>query len=168
MSSDKLNNTRKPRVHIKYEVETEDGVVEKDLPFVVGVIGDYAGNNPGEPLKNVKDRKFINIDQDNFDQVMARQKPGLTFRVANTLTDDNTEMNVELRFTSMDDFEPENLVERIPALRELKNTRDKLRDLASKTERSEQLEILLEEILQDSGMLQKLAIELTKGSDINP
>lgn len=164
MSSDKLGQVRKPRVHIKYEVETEEGVLQKELPFVVGVMGDYAGNNPGEPLKNIKERKFINIDNDNFDKVMERQKPGLQFSVPNVLTNDGSEMKVDLQFNAMQDFEPDALVEQIPALKELKTARDKLRDLLSKTDRSTKLEELLEEILQSSENLQSLAVQLEQSS----
>ena len=84
----KLERVRKPRVHIKYEVETEGAVVEKELPFVVGVLGDLSGNNPGEDLKPMKDRRFVQIDRDNIDDVMARVKPGLAFKVDNTLKGD--------------------------------------------------------------------------------
>src|SRR5215203_5152440 len=100
---DKLGRVRPPRVHIKYEVFTDDAVVEKELPFVVGVMGDFSGN-PTEPLKPLKDRKFIQIDRDNFNDVMQRMTPGLTFRVENTLTADGSEMPVQLRFDSLDDF----------------------------------------------------------------
>ena len=158
--NDKLENVRKPRVHIKYEVETEGGTVEKELPFVAGAIGDYAGNNPGEPLKPLKDRKFINIDQDNFDAVMAKQKPGLSYRVKNELTDDDTEMKVDLQFNSMEDFNPENVIEQIPALKAIKEKRDQLRDLLSKADNSGELEKLLEDILQDTAKMQVLASEV--------
>ena len=73
---DKLERVRKPRVHITYQVETEGAVVEKELPFVVGVLGDFSGNSPTAPLKPLKDRKFIQIDRDNFNEVMARMTPG--------------------------------------------------------------------------------------------
>lgn len=158
--NDKLENVRKPRVHIKYEVETEGGSVEKELPFVAGVMGDYAGNNPGEPLKPLKERKFINIDQDNFDGVMAKQKPGLSYRVQNELSDSDSEMKVELQFNSMDDFNPENVIEQIPALKAIKEKRDQLRDLLSKADNSDELEKLLEDVLQDTDKMQALASEV--------
>src|SRR6202046_5387491 len=102
---DKLGRVRKPRVHITYQVETEGAMVEKELPFVVGVLGDFSGT-PTAPLKPLKDRKFIQIDRDNFNDVMARMTPGVTFRVENTLADDGSEMPVSLAFSSMDDFNP--------------------------------------------------------------
>lgn len=157
--NDKLERVRKPRVHIKYEVETEGGVVQKELPFVVGVMGDFSGH-PTEALKPLKERKFINIDRDNFNEVMARQNPGLGYRVENTLLDDGSEMAVQLQFRSMDDFEPARIVEQVPALKQLKDARDKLRDLLSKSDRSDKLEQILEEALQDSEKMQQLAKDL--------
>ncbi len=94
---DKLERVRKPRVHISYQVETEGAVVEKELPFVVGVLGDFSGQ-PTQPLKPLKDRKFIQIDRDNFNDVMGRMTPGVQMRVENTLANDGSEMAVNLRF----------------------------------------------------------------------
>src|SRR6266480_6746050 len=94
--NEKLSRVRKPRVHIKYEVETEGATVEKELPFIVGVLGDFSGN-PTQPLKPLKDRKFIQIDRDNFNEVMARMTPGLNLKVENTLKGDGSEMAVELK-----------------------------------------------------------------------
>src|SRR6516164_7939368 len=104
---DKLERVRKPRVHITYQVETEGAEVIKELPFVVGVLGDFSGN-PTAPLKPLKDRKFIQIDRDNFNEVMARMTPGLNLRVQNTLKNDGSELPVQLKFESMEDFEPAN------------------------------------------------------------
>ena len=166
---DKLERVRKPRVHIKYEVETEGAEIEKELPFVVGVMGDYAGNHPGEALKPIKERKFVNVDRDNFDQVLKNIQPGIKMRVDNTLDETSSEMDVELRFQSMEDFEPQRIVEQIPALKKLKAVRDHLRDLLTKTDRSDDLEIILEKVLQDPPSLQYLANELDihakKGDD---
>lgn len=156
---DKLERVRKPRVHIKYEVETEGAVVQKELPFVVGVMGDFSGQ-PSEPLKPLKERKFIKIDRDNFNEVMARMTPGLNLRVENTLKDDGSEMNVNLQFNSMEDFEPGQVVNQVPALKELMDARNKLRDLLSKSDRSDELEKILEKALQDPTALQSLAKDL--------
>lgn len=157
--NDKLERVRKPRVHIKYEVETEGAMVEKELPFVVGVMGDYSGDAT-EPLKPLKERKFIQIDRDNFNEVMARQNPGLNLRVDNTIADDGSEMSVQLIFNSLEDFEPAQVVEQIPQLKELKDARDKLRDLLSKSDRSDKLEQLLEDALQDPEKMKTLAKDL--------
>ncbi len=161
---EKLDRVRRPRVHIKYEVETEGAQVEKELPFVVGVLGDFSGQ-PTEPLKPLKDRKFVQIDRDNFDDVLARMAPGLRFRVENTLKEDGSDFAVDLKFRSMDDFEPGRVAEQVPALRNLLEKRNQLRDLLAKADRSEELEALLERILQSDTDLKRLAGDISqKGS----
>jgi type VI secretion system protein ImpB len=163
--NDKINKVRKPRIHIKYDVETEGGAVQKELPFVVGVMGDFSGNNTDQKKPALPDRKFINIDPDNFDDVMKKVNPGLSIRVENTLTDKDEELAVNLMFKSMEDFEPANIVKQVPALNELKQVRDKLSDLLSKTDRSDKLEQLLEDILKDNSKLHLLAAELGIAKD---
>ena len=155
----KLEKVRKPRVHIKYEVETEGALVEKELPFVVGVLGDFSGN-PTEELKPFGERKFVQIDVDNFDEVMRRMTPGLQMRVPNTLSDGDSELRVDLKFSSLDDFEPGAVVDQVPALKNLLENRNLLRDLLSKADRSEKLETLLEKVLQDNNALGELVAEL--------
>lgn len=159
---DKLNRVRKPRVHITYDVETGGALQQRELPFVVGVLGDFSGH-PTQPLKPLRDRKFIQIDRDNFNDVMARMTPGLNLRVKNTLADDGSEMGVSLSFNSMEDFEPGRLVEQVEPLRKLLETRNQLRDILSKADRSEDLEALLERVLQNTDELQKLSSELGVG-----
>lgn len=156
---EKLKRVRKPRVHITYEVETEGAVVEKELPFVVGVVGDFSGN-PTEPLKPLKDRKFIQIDRDNFNDVMKRMTPGLNIRVENTLQDDGSEMALQLKFESLDDFAPSEVARQVEPLKKLLETRDKLRDLATKVDRSDDLEQVLEQVLSNTDDLDKLRSEL--------
>jgi type VI secretion system protein ImpB len=155
----KLSRVRKPRVHITYDVETEGAQVRKELPFVVGVVGDFSGKSY-EPLKPLRDRKFIQIDRDNFDDVMKRMTPGAEFKVENTLAGDDSEMAVALRFNSMDDFEPGAVVQQVEPLRKLLAVRNKLRDLMSKVDRSEDLENILEEVLRNTDKLTALAGEL--------
>jgi type VI secretion system protein ImpB len=156
---DKLERVRKPRVHIKYEVETEGAMIEKELPFVVGVLGDFSGD-PTEPLRPFGERKFVQIDRDNFDEVMRRMTPGLNLSVENTLSGDGTDMMVNLKFEKLDDFEPAAVVEQVPALKSLLDSRNRLRDLMAKADRSEELELLLENILQNKGDLKALMDEL--------
>jgi type VI secretion system protein ImpB len=156
---DKLARVRTPRVHITYQVETEGAVVEKELPFVVGVLGDFSGN-PTEPLKPLRDRKFIQIDRDNFNDVMARMTPGLNLKVANTLKGDGSEMAVSLTFRSLEQFEPGQIVAQVAPLRKLLETRDKLRDLLTKVDRSEDLESILERVLQNTAELKRLSSDL--------
>lgn len=156
---DKLNRVRKPRVHLAYEVETEGAVVEKELPFVVGVMGDFSGD-PTEPLKSLKDRRFTQIDRDNFNDVMARMTPGLKFKVDNTLANDGSEMAVDLKFSSMDDFEPAAVVNQVEPLKKLMETRNQLRDLMTKIDRSEELEEIVEKVLSNADNLDEIAKEL--------
>jgi type VI secretion system protein ImpB len=157
----KIERTRKPRVHIKYEVETEDSIVSKELPFVVGILGDFSGEST-ENLKPLKDRKFISIDKDNFNDVMKKISPELNFKIENKLQNDGSELAVHLKFNSMEDFEPARIVEQIPALNQLLDTRNKLRDLLTKADRSENLEILLESVLQNTEDLKCLSHQLDK------
>ena len=125
-------------------------------------MGDFSGN-PTEPLKSLKDRKFIQIDRDNFNDVMARMTPGLNLKVDNTLKGDGTQMAVNLKFKSMEDFEPGAVVEQIDPLKKLLDTRNKLRDLLSKVDRSEDLETVLEKVLQNTEDLKKLGGDLGVG-----
>jgi type VI secretion system protein ImpB len=156
---DKLERVRKPRVHITYQVETEGAEVQKELPFVVGVLGDFSGQ-PTEPLKPLKDRKFVQIDRDNFNDILGRMTPGLKMKVENTLKGDGSELAVDLKFRSMSDFDPGSVVSQVEPLRRLQETREKLRDLLTKIDRSEDLETLLERVLQNTDELKKLSAEL--------
>ena len=155
----KLSRVRKPLVHITYEVETEGATVVKELPFVVGVMGDFSGN-PTEPLKPLKDRKFVSIDRDSFSDVMKRMTPGVEMKVENTLAGDGSEMAVTLKFSSMEDFEPAKIVEQVEPLRKLLDTRNRLRELMSAVDRADGLESELEKLLQSDEQLKKLAGEI--------
>jgi len=159
---DKLSRVRKPRVHITYEVETEGAKVLRELPFVMGVLGDFSGK-PTQPLKPLKDRKFIQIDRDNLNEVMARMTPGLEFRVTNTLKGDGSEMAVKLKLNALEDFDPGRVVQQVEPLKKLLETRDKLRDLLTKVDRSDELETLLERILKSDEDIKKLSAELGVG-----
>jgi type VI secretion system protein ImpB len=156
---DKLSRVRKPRVHISYDVETEGGVVKKELPFVVGVMGDFSGD-PTSPLRSLKERKFVQIDRDNFDSVMARMTPGVSMKVENVIAGDDSEFAVDLKFNKMSDFEPGAVLDQVEPLKKLKETRDKLRDLMTKVDRSEDLENLLEKVLQNEDDMKKIVDEL--------
>jgi len=156
---DKLKRVRKPRVHITYDVETEGAAVKKELPFVVGVMGDFSGDNT-EALKPLKDRRFVQIDRENFNDVLKRMSPSLKLLVDNTLNDDGSEFEVKLNFKSIDDFEPAAVVNQVEPLRKLMETRNKLRDLMTKIDRSEELENVLEEVLSNTASLDTIAKEL--------
>lgn len=165
---DKLKRVRKPRVHITYDVETNGALQEKEIPFVMGIMGDYSGDNT-ETKKALKDRKFSQIDRDNFNEVMNNVAPKVSMKVENTLENDGSEMSVEMDFKSMDDFEPHKIVEKVEPLKKLMETRNKLRDLLTKADRSDELESLLEEVLSSTDALSKLQGELgtdeEKGDD---
>ncbi len=156
---DKLSRVRKPRVHITYEVETEGAEVQRELPFVMGVMGDFSGD-PTAPLKPLADRKFIQIDRDNFNDVMAGMTPGLKLKVDNKLSADGGQMAVDLKFNAIEDFEPARVAQQVPALRSLLETRAKLRDLMSKVDRSEELESLLEQVLKNEDDMKSLSSQL--------
>ena len=156
---DKLQRVRKPRVHITYDVETEGAEIQRELPFVVGIMGDFSGD-PTAPLRPLADRRFTQIDRDNFNDVMASMNPGLKLKVDNKLADDGTQVAVDLKFNSIEDFEPARVANQVPALAALLETRAKLRDLMSKVDRSEELENLLEQVLKSEKDLEALSGQL--------
>ncbi|WDE13881.1 type VI secretion system contractile sheath small subunit [Thalassomonas haliotis] len=162
---DKLKRVRKPRVHITYDVETEGAVVKKELPFVIGVTGDFSGHNT-QDLKPLKDRRFVQIDRDNFDDILKRMNPTLDIAVDNTLSEDeNSQLKVALSFNSLQDFEPAAIVNQVEPLKKLMETRNKLRDLMTKVDRSEDLENILEDVLSNTTSLDQLADELDLKGD---
>jgi len=158
----KLKRVRKPRVHITYDVETNGAEVKKELPFVTGVMGDYSGDN-AENRKALKDRKFVQIDRDNFNEVMGKVNPKLNLQVENTLAGEGNTMAVDLDFRRMDDFTPEAIVEQVDPLKKLLDARNKLRDLLSKADRSEELENVLEEILKNTDNIADISKQLGVG-----
>lgn len=156
---DKLKRVRKPRVHITYDVETNGAMEKKELPFVVGVMGDYSGDNT-DNKRALRDRKFVQIDRDNFNEAMAKVNPKVNMKVENTLKGDGSEMGVELDFKNMSDFDPESVVNQVEPLKKLLETRNKLRDLMTKVDRSDELESILENVLQNTDALKGLGDEL--------
>ncbi|MBO1748582.1 type VI secretion system contractile sheath small subunit [Stenotrophomonas sp. SI-NJAU-1] len=153
----RLQKIRPPRVQLTYDVEKGDAIEQKELPFVVGVMGDFSGN-PEQPLPKVKDRKFVNVDLDNFDEVMEGVAPRAVYRVPNKISDDGGEFGVELKFNSMDDFRPEAVVQQIEPLRRLLESRTKLADLRNKLAGNEKLEDLLTDVLNNTEQLKKLGV----------
>ena len=185
----KLRQTRKPRVHITLDVQAE-GRPQKELPFVIGVLGDFGGHDDvtfdvklktkdGEPdldqdgrqkkkkvtrkLPAFTERGFITIDRDNFNAVMERMTPALKLRVDNKLSDDGKQIPVNLAFSSLEDFEPAKVAAQVPQLEALLEKRAKLRDLLAKADRSEKLEELLEQILKDGNDRKQVAQDLGLG-----
>lgn len=153
-----LDRVRSPRVQITYDVEVGDAIEMKEIPFVVGVLADLSGK-PDEPLPKMKDRKFVEIDRDNFNQVLAGMKPRLAYKVDNKLTDDDSKMAVELRFKSMDDFHPENVAQQIEPVRKLVDTRQRLSELLGKLDGNDKLDELLQDVLANTESLEKLGTE---------
>ena len=150
----------KNRVSITYDVETNGAIEKRELPFVVGVIGEFSGDKPENQKEEVDFRNFIDIDKDNFDTVMGTIDPQLDLKVDNKLADDDSEMSVKLSFSSMRDFEPANIVQQVEPLKKLLEIRNQLRELLAHADRSRDLEKLLKEVLQSTEALAGLSEEL--------
>jgi len=154
-----LDRIRSPRVHITYDVEIGDAIEMKEIPFVIGVLSDLSGK-PDEPLPKLKDRKFVEIDRDNFNSVLEGMKPRLAFKVDNKLTDEDTKIAAELRFKSMDDFHPEQVANQITPVRKMVEARQKLSDLLNKLDGNDRLDELLQGVIASTDSLQKLGAEV--------
>jgi type VI secretion system protein ImpB len=152
----KLGRVRPPRVQITYDVEVGEAMESKELPFVLGVVGDFSGQ-PEKPLPRLKDRKFVNIDGENFDDVMRAMTPLIATRVDNTLKNDGSEMVVNLTFDKLADFEPQNIVQQVDPLKKLLEARNRLADLRNKMMGNEKLEEILDEIVRDTEALAAMA-----------
>lgn len=152
----KIDRVRPPRVQITYDVETGGALELKELPFVVGVMGDFVGKSE-EPLPAIKNRKFVEIDPDNFNQVLAGMKPRLAYTLDNKLQDDGSKMGVELKFKNIEDFEPDNVIQQVEPLRKLVEARKKLADLRSKMDGNEKLETILEDIIGNADKQKELS-----------
>jgi len=145
----KLDRVRRPRVQITYDVETNGALRKTELPFVVGVLADLSGQ-PKEALKPLKDRKAVNVDRDNFNDVLARAAPRVAIKVANKIANDDSKLAVELNFKSMDDFDPAKIAEQVGPLNELLEMRKKLSQLLSKMEGNDKLEKLLNDVISNT------------------
>ncbi|MDR2666948.1 MAG: type VI secretion system contractile sheath small subunit [Holosporales bacterium] len=154
-----LSRVRTPRVHITYDVEIGDAIEKKELPFVVGILADLSGN-PENPLPKMRNRKFVEIDRDNFMEIMGIIHPRLVIRVRNRLSDETPEISVELRFKKIEDFEPQNLAKNIPSLAVLYEKRNSFKNLITKMDGNDALEALLTQIMKNSDNVQKLKGEL--------
>lgn len=154
----KLQRIRPPRVQLTYDVEVGDGKEIKELPFVVGVMGDFSAASEVEKTK-LKDKKFINVDLENIDEVMESLAPRASFQVENTISEEGGCMGVDLTFKSMLDFRPENIVQQFDPLRKLVEAREKLTDLRNKISNSEKLEDLLDEVLKNTEQVRQLSKE---------
>jgi len=157
----KLDRVRPPRVQITYDVEIGGAIELKELPFVVGVLGDFTGN-PEEPLPKLKDRKFVEVNPDNFDSVLEGMKPHLSFAVENKLSDDPDapKLKVDLKFRKLDDFEPANVAKQVKPLKELLDLRTRLADLRGTLQGNDKLEDVLLEAVGKTEKLEKLKQEM--------
>jgi type VI secretion system protein ImpB len=154
----KLQRIRPPRVQLTYDVEVGDAKEVKELPFVVGVLGDFSAGSTLEKAK-LKDKKFINVDLENIDEVMESLAPRANFQVQNTLTEEGGRMGVDLTFNSMEDFRPENIVQQVDPLKKLVEARERLTDLRNKISNSERLEDLLDDVLKSTEQIRQLSKE---------
>jgi type VI secretion system protein ImpB len=155
----KLDRVRRPRVHITYDVETNGAMQKLELPFVVGVLADLSGH-PTRPLPPMKERKVVQIDRDNFNDVLSRQAPRLALKVENLISGDDSKLAMELNFKHIDDFEPGQVARQIAPLRELLEMRDRLTQLLSKMEGNDKLEQLLADIIANTDKARRMAAEM--------
>lgn len=157
----KLDRVRPPRVHVTYDVEVGDAIELKELPFVMGVLGDFTGM-PEQPLPRLRDRKFVEVTPDNFDSALEGMKPHISYSVENKLSEDSNspQLKVDLHFKSLDDFSPENVARQVKPLRELMELRTKLSDLAGSLQGNDKLDELLLEAVGNTEKLNKLKAEV--------
>ncbi len=155
----KLDRVRRPRVQITYDVETGGAMEKTELPFVVGVVADLSAQ-PKEALRPMKERKFVPIDRDNFNEVLERATPRLAMKVQNRLTGDDSKLAVELNFKNMEDFEPTQVAGQVAPLKELLDMRKRLQELMSKMEGNDKLEQLLGDVLNNTEKAMSLAKQM--------
>jgi len=149
-----IARNRAPRVQIEYDVEVYGAEKKVQLPFVMGVMAELSGN-PSEALPPVADRKFLEIDIDNFDSRMKAMKPRAAFQVPNTLTGEGN-LSVDITFENMDDFSPEAIARKVDSLNKLLETRTQLANLLTYMDGKTGAEELMAKVLQDPALLQSL------------
>jgi type VI secretion system protein ImpB len=159
-SQQKVGRVRPPRVHIQYEVHVGDATEKKELPFVVGVLGDFTGDRD-DTMPRLKDRKFTEINPDNFDDVLKGMKPHLNFSVPNKINDKGGNIGVDLSFESIEDFEPENVARKIPPLEKLLTERQRLSDLRGSLQGNDKLREILESTAKSPDDLDKIKAALS-------
>lgn len=151
----KLNRIRPPRVQITYDVETGGAIEKKELPLVVGILADLSGQ-PATPPEKLRERRFVEIDRDNFDDVLASIAPRLALQVENRLANDGSKFNIELNFKTFEDFSPRNIINQVKPLQRLFLARQRLRDLLTKLDGNDDLDALLQQVINDNAELQAL------------
>jgi type VI secretion system protein ImpB len=160
----KLSRVRAPRVHITYDVEVGDAIELKELPFVMGVFGDFTGQAE-QPLPRMMDRKFVEVTPDNFDQVLDKMSPHVAFSVDNKLSNDGSQLKVNLNFKELADFEPEQVAQQVEPIKKLLDLRTKLSDLRGSLQGNDKLDGILHDVMSNTEKRQKLSSELGVGND---
>jgi type VI secretion system protein ImpB len=164
----KLSRVRPPRVQITYDVDIGNAIEKKELPFIVGIMADLSGQ-PEKALPPVKERKFVEIDRDNFDDVLSSVKPMLAFSVPNRLQDKSQDtLSVKLKFENLEDFGPVEVMKQVPALKKLLEARQRLRDLLTKLDGNDDLDALLRQVVQSTADQAALKADLGAGKDGKP
>lgn len=156
-----VGRNRPPRVQITYDVEIGDAVEKRELPLVVGLLADLSGQ-PATPQPKLKERRFVEIDRDNFDEIMGKVAPRLDLSVPDTMKGEGN-LKVELKFNQFSDFHPESIVRQVPRLAKLLEARQQLRDLLGKLDGNDELDSILERIVQNSEELKKVQNEANAG-----
>ena len=159
-----VGRNRPPRVQITYDVEIGDAVEKKELPLVVGILADLSGQ-PATPLPKLKERRLVEIDRDNFNEIMGKISPRLDLTVSDTMKGEDNKLKVELNFKEFEDFHPEAIVKQVPRLAKLLEARQQLRDLLAKLDGNDELDSLLENIIQNTEELKKLQSEANAGAE---
>ena len=158
-----VGRTRPPRVQITYDVEIGDAIEKKELPFVVGLLADLSGDQ-GDSQPKLRDRRFVEIDRDNFNEVMAKISPKVGVKIPDVLKGDG-ELKIDLEFQKFDDFHPESLVKQVPRLEKLLLARQYLRDLVAKLDGNDELNTVLSEIAASQDEVKKLKAEALPQTD---
>ncbi|MBB5190656.1 type VI secretion system protein ImpB [Silvimonas terrae] len=156
----KLDRIRPPRVQITYDVEIGNAIEKKELPLVVGILADLAGKPENAPAK-LSERRFVDVDRDNFNDVLAAVAPRLAVQVDNAIAADGSKFNIELKFNRFDDFDPVNIVKQVSALNRLYEARQRLRDLLTKLDGNDELDQLLQEVVANTQDLKSLQGDAT-------
>ena len=151
----KLDRVRPPRVQITYDVEIGNAIEKKELPLVDGILADLSGK-PDTPPAKLVERRFVDIDRDNFNEILSSISPRATLQVDNTISGDDSKLNVELRFNHIEDFDPVNLVKQVVPLRRLFEARQRLRDLLTKLDGNDDLDQLLQDVVANTEGLQEI------------
>lgn len=161
-----VGRNRPPRVQITYDVEIGDAVEKKELPLVVGLLADLSGQ-PVQPLPKLKERRFVEIDRDNFDGVLGNISPRLDLSVPDTMKGEGN-LKIELNFKEFGDFHPEAIVSQVPRLAKLLEARQQLRDLLAKLDGNDELDGLLERVVQNSEDLKTVQSQAKAEADAAP